>query len=266
MDIINNTQLVNILSAWNFKRKHHYIDDLFLMDSPVPLFVITGTYLLFVLKLGPDFMKEKSPMKLNKLIIFYNAAQVLFSTYLFNIGFQLLATNGLLNSACNLTKISPIMTTGFYLYLIAKITELLDTVFFVLRKKQNQVTFLHVYHHTAMLWNTWLSVKYDSTYTLVFLGTVNSLIHVLMYAYYGLSSFPSMAKYLWWKKYLTSMQLIQFLLVMVHAVANHYYGCKITKLALSLILLNSSIFLVLFSNFYVKSYTKVSRNIKDKNY
>lgn len=29
-----------------------------------------------------------------------------------------------------------------------------------------------------------------------------------MYSYYGLSVFPSMHKYLWWKKYLTQAQLV----------------------------------------------------------
>ena len=38
---------------------------------------------------------------------------------------------------------------------------------------------------------------------------VNSFIHVLMYTYYGLSALgPHMQKYLWWKRYLTVMQLV----------------------------------------------------------
>jgi len=42
------------------------------------------------------------------------------------------------------------MARAVWLYYIAKITELLDTVFFVLRKKQRQISFLHLYHHTLM--------------------------------------------------------------------------------------------------------------------
>lgn len=33
-------------------------------------------------------------------------------------------------------------------------------VFFILRKKNNQITFLHVYHHSTMLINWWLGVKF----------------------------------------------------------------------------------------------------------
>lgn len=33
-------------------------------------------------------------------------------------------------------------------------------VFFVLRKKQSQVTFLHIYHHSNMAVSTWAYLKY----------------------------------------------------------------------------------------------------------
>ena len=38
---------------------------------------------------------------------------------------------------------------------------------------------------------------------------LNSFIHVVMYTYYLLSALgPRVRKYLWWKKYLTAMQLV----------------------------------------------------------
>ena len=33
-----------------------------------------------------------------------------------------------------------------------KYFELMDTVFMILRKKFDQVSFLHVYHHTLLIW------------------------------------------------------------------------------------------------------------------
>lgn len=40
-------------------------------------------------------------------------------------------------------------------------------------------------------------------------ATINSSIHVLMYGYYGLAALgPQMQKYLWWKKYLTIIQMV----------------------------------------------------------
>lgn len=33
-------------------------------------------------------------------------------------------------------------------------------IFFILRKKNGQLTFLHVYHHATMIFNWWAGVKY----------------------------------------------------------------------------------------------------------
>jgi len=45
--------------------------------------------------------------------------------------------------------------------------------------------------------------------TAFFVGMVNSFIHTLMYVYYGLAAIgPSMQKYLWWKRYMTKLQLV----------------------------------------------------------
>ena len=38
---------------------------------------------------------------------------------------------------------------------------------------------------------------------------LNSFIHVIMYSYYGFAAMgPVVQKYLWWKKYLTQLQLV----------------------------------------------------------
>lgn len=98
---------------------------------------------------------------------------------------------------------------GVYLYFLAKMTELLDTVFFVLRKKNNQVTFLHIYHHTAMPMISWGCTKYFPGGHGIFIGTINSFVHIIMYTYYMLAAMgPQYQKYLWWKKYITTLQMV----------------------------------------------------------
>lgn len=47
-----------------------------------------------------------------------------------------------------------------YMYFLLKLIDLLDTVFFVLRKKTNQITFLHKYHHAGMVAGTFISCKF----------------------------------------------------------------------------------------------------------
>ncbi|GBM17044.1 Elongation of very long chain fatty acids protein 7 [Araneus ventricosus] len=91
---------------------------------------------------------------------------------------------------------------------ISKLIEYFDTVIFVLRKKDSQISFLHVFHHTTVPVIAWLGVSYGpGGYNTIF-PMVNAFIHVWMYLYYGLASLgPESQKYLGWKKYLTSLQL-----------------------------------------------------------
>lgn len=45
----------------------------------------------------------------------------------------------------------------------------------------------------------------------VVIGFLNSLVHVVMYFYYFLAALgPKYQKYLWWKKYMTWIQLVRF--------------------------------------------------------
>jgi GNS1/SUR4 family len=45
------------------------------------------------------------------------------------------------------------------------------------------------------------------------------------YAYYMLAAIgPHMQKYLWWKKYLTSMQMVQFVMVFLHAMQLFFHN------------------------------------------
>ena len=99
---------------------------------------------------------------------------------------------------------------GCYVYFIAKLTELLDTVFFVLRKKDNQVSFLHLYHHTVMPMISWGCTKYFPGGHGTFIGVINSFVHIVMYFYYMLAAMgPEFQRYLWWKHWITNLQMVR---------------------------------------------------------
>jgi hypothetical protein len=58
------------------------VDSWFLMSSPVPVLTILGSYLYFVLKLGPQLMATRRAFNLQKILVTYNFYQVLFSLWL----------------------------------------------------------------------------------------------------------------------------------------------------------------------------------------
>ncbi|XP_078050772.1 very long chain fatty acid elongase 4-like [Augochlora pura] len=78
---------------------------------------------------------------------------------------------------------------SFWLILLLKIVDLCETVVFVLRKKDNQVSFLHLYHHVSMVLLSWMSAKYYPMKLCAMQMSLNCFVHIIMYTYYLLSSF-----------------------------------------------------------------------------
>lgn len=103
------------------------------------------------------------------------------------------------------------VNTLWYLFLL-KVVDLIETVFFVLRKKKNQVSFLHVYHHISTIILAWVGVKYLGGGMATFPVLCNCFIHVLMYSYYlaALGGEGIQKNLVKWKKTLTSLQMVSF--------------------------------------------------------
>ncbi|XP_013134267.1 PREDICTED: elongation of very long chain fatty acids protein 7-like [Papilio polytes] len=234
-----------------------------LPETIVYLVFVIGAYLALVLKILPAYMKNRRPYTLKGLLIFYNAFQVFYSAYLVFIYTSYILKHGIICTSCPQGEFLKQVTRDIFPYFLAKQIDLLDTVFFVLRKKDNQVTFLHVYHHCIMV--TWATLYYlhKPSDHFVGVGFMNSFVHVIMYAYYGLSAMgPQFAKFVWWKKHLTKIQLIQFILV----ISNLHYQQKLTPCPIPSVfhyfcVISITSFFVLFMKFYLKSYIKRSNEI-----
>ena len=66
---------------------------------------------------------------------------------------------------------------------------------------------------------------------------------------------PEYKRYIWWKKYLTSMQMVQFVMIFVHGLAPLLVQkCEFPIVYSYLLMGEALLFLGLFSQFYVKSY------------
>lgn len=98
---------------------------------------------------------------------------------------------------------------GVYIYFLAKMTELLDTVFFVIRKKERQITFLHMYHHTVMPMISWGATKYYPGGHGTLIGVMNSFVHIIMYTYYMFAAMgPKYQRWFSWKRHITTLQMV----------------------------------------------------------
>ena len=140
-----------------------------------------------------------------------------------------------------------------WLYFIGKFTEFLDTIFFVLRKKFDQITNLHVIHHSVMPAIAWLGIKFYPSGHCTFFGGINSIVHIIMYTYYLLAAMgPKYRQYLWWKRYLTKIQMIQFVAVFIHSSQLFFIECDYPRIPIILSTFWSFTFLALFSNFYIQ--------------
>ncbi|KAF8783204.1 Elongation of very long chain fatty acids like protein [Argiope bruennichi] len=236
------------------------IHNRFFLKYPLVPYSIVSFYILFVEWIGPEMMKYRKPYSLQKVLIVYNLLQAFA-----NLCIAYTAIDGIIkywDSHClirNSPKLQEMLeaalTPAYNLYII-KFIDLLDTVFFVLRKKQSQVSFLHVFHHAGMclIYYWGLSILYKAPGFYMAVGfAINTVVHVIMYTYYGLSAIgPKMQKYLWWKKHLTRLQIGQIFFILSYMLYGFLTGCEEFGNMEFYGFAYGSITLLLFLNFYRK--------------
>lgn len=243
---------------WIFSYADKRVDSWPLMGSPFPTVAIFATYLL-ITKYGPRYMATREPFKLKWSLIFYNMGITLLNGWMalelcwcaykrgYNLVCQLVDTS---NNEYEL-RIANVV----WWYYISKCMEFMDTFFFILRKKENQLSFLHIYHHSTMFCVWWAGTRFVPGGSVLTAVMVNCFVHVLMYSYYALAAMgPHIQRYLWWKKYLTMMQLVQFaagVTVGIHLIVS---GCQFTRWMQYVFVCYALSFLLLFSDFYKNAY------------
>ena len=240
-----------------------------LMVDPTPSLLIILAYVIFCY-VAPRILKGRS-FAIDNYVRIYNLAMVVYSVYIpyelykNTIGYHYWPCEPLDRST---SPRSMAIAAAMWHYYFSKIIELLDSVFFILRGKYNQLSFLHVYHHSTMTVLWWMGANYVAGGNTVFGAALNSVIHVIMYSYYYLASFgPRFKKYLWWKKYLTLIQLVQFTINLGFLVNFLWLNpgmCDFPVWMAQVMVGYMSSFLVLFGNFYIMSYVKGDSASADK--
>uniref|UniRef100_A0A7N8X1X6 Elongation of very long chain fatty acids protein n=1 Tax=Mastacembelus armatus TaxID=205130 RepID=A0A7N8X1X6_9TELE len=224
-----------------------------LVYSPVP---ITFVFLcdLIIICAGPKLMAKRQPVHLKPVLIVYNFVMVSLSAYTFYefTASSWLARYSLLCQPVDYSD-SPLamrMARVCWWFYFSKVIELSDTIFFILCKKNSQLTFLRVYHHAAMIFSWWAGVKYVAGGQFFLIGLINSLVHVVMHLYSGLAALGlSMTNH-----YLTSLQLLQFFTVTIHTTYNLFAECDFPDSMNMIVLAYSVSLTAVFSNFYYHNY------------
>jgi len=219
--------------------------------NPVHMFAVAIGYLILIV-VGKEVMKNRKEMELWSFRLFHNALLTLLSLYL---------TVEMLRQAALTSFYGPIfrgekglgMAKILYIYYLSKIVEFNDTFIMILRKKFEQVSFLHIYHHTTVLAMWWFNVYYYPGGEAYPSAWLNSFVHVWMYGYYFLSTF---GYEVWWKRYLTQLQISQLSLFVLQGVSLLFTGATEFKFIGLMNGIYAFTLVALFMNFYRKSYGK----------
>ncbi|XP_050682698.1 elongation of very long chain fatty acids protein [Leptidea sinapis] len=261
-----------------YDRADPRVKDWLLMTSPWPLFWIIATYLCLVKLVLPPYMANRRPYHLRSIIRWYNVLQIVANA---------VVTYGILTSGwtttyasygCILPDFSDNpealrMLRFLWWTIILKMLELLETVFFLLRKKERQASFLHVYHHVSTLIIIWSAVKYVGGGLTSFPAMLNNTVHVIMYSYYLLSAegSPTVKAFLIrYKKWLTILQMVQFTIFLVYCAPVFLPSCPapigIAYLYFPNVIFVYYMFYEFFKNNYIKRNEINGINLKSKHF
>jgi fatty acid elongase 3 len=242
--------------------------------STLPVVSATlASYLVIIFGIQ-EVMRNRPPQKLNTLFRVHNAFLTLGSGLLLALMVEEVASiwikSGTYGTMCDETSWTPRLEFYYMINYYFKYIELFDTVFLALKKKP--LAFLHVFHHsaTALLCFVQLNGKTSVSWVVI---SLNLLVHVIMYYYYYATA--GGAK-IWWKKYLTSMQITQFIIdlfIVYFGTYQHFAhsrfphlphiaNCAGTETAALFGCGLLSSYLVLFINFYIQTYQKPAKGKK----
>lgn len=233
---------------------------------PWQFLAIVTTYLTLVTRVIPWLMRDREPFVLKWPILAYNTAMVAVNYFFFvealkrsNFGALILVYDYPDPNHVTAKNMDDLWVG--YFYYCSKFLDWFDTMFFALRKKQSHLSFLHLYHHSMVPTFGYLLLRINPFIPALYLFAIcNTFIHVIMYSYYALSVLgPKIQPYLWWKKYITQLQLGQFVVYVLYCCLLLRYQTGYPTFWLYFGLTQPPFFLWMFHDFYKKAYTRRPR-------
>ncbi|XP_003738297.1 elongation of very long chain fatty acids protein 5-like [Galendromus occidentalis] len=239
-----------------------------LVTNPVFVSTVIATY-LYIVRNGERWMEDRKPMDLRWVMRVHNLFMVIANVAFIAICFPLTYGNGSYSLFCQgITGRDDyasrlLIRSGFY-YIFVRYLDFFDTFFFILKKKFSHVSNLHVIHHTIVAFNASFFFGFAPEGQPGLGLFINASIHVIMYGYYFMATFPALRKYLWWKKYLTQLQIGQFIFAIFHMSIPLVYDCGFPRYLVYFATSQVILILGLFLNFYVKTYLTRRREEREQ--
>ncbi|XP_066253046.1 very long chain fatty acid elongase AAEL008004-like [Euwallacea similis] len=233
-----------------------------LMFSPFPTIFILFLWFKFILQWGPDYMKNREPINLKTVMMVYNIFQVAANSYI--VYYVFLAKDVISLSCMEVDYSNSYWGLKFlsitYLYFMLKLADLLDTIFFVLRKKTSHLSFLHIYHHFGMVCISWLAMKFIGGGHNYYVALANAPVHIILYSYYLLTAYDSKyGKHLWLKKFITQAQLVQFAFLLLMFGQLLFNECNFPKIVPIFFIPQNLFMMCLFGDFYIRTYIMIPK-------
>lgn len=222
-------------------------------------------YLLVTTKIIPYFMRKRKAFNLQRLLFVFNVMMVGFNIYFFVMTIIRSEGGRIFFDFEYRDPKKPLrkkdledMVIVYFVYKV-KFLDWMDTMFMALRKKNDHMTFLHLYHHSVVPLFGYMMLRINP-FVGVFgvFAICNSFVHVVMHSYYALSTFPQLRKYLWWKKYVTALQLGQFAVYIAFGIAGYIFvSGPYPKFWLYFAETQGILFFWPFYNFYRQAYKTI---------
>eukprot|EP00462_Mataza_sp_D1_P018139 CAMPEP_0175140128 /NCGR_PEP_ID=MMETSP0087-20121206/11289_1 /TAXON_ID=136419 /ORGANISM="Unknown Unknown, Strain D1" /LENGTH=240 /DNA_ID=CAMNT_0016423221 /DNA_START=41 /DNA_END=763 /DNA_ORIENTATION=+ len=211
---------------------------------------------LMLIAVIKSVMKTREAFELTNVMRVYNFLQVALCCYMC----YGLASNPFSNFFRINVDYNPKTEYFLFVHFLSKWLDFVDTIVMALRKKDRQITVLHVFHHSSIpaVWSCLLF--FGQAYGTTSLGAfANSFIHVIMYSHYFVTSFGIRNPF---KKVVTQAQLIQFGILLLHSFVALIWEQKIGGWFCFLQTVYQITMLAMFGSFYKKSYTPAAKKVE----
>ncbi len=183
-----------------------------LMASPWPTVAITAAYVAAAYLL-PKALRGMPALPVKYPLLAYNLLVMAINAH---IAYELLANtiNTGYDWICQAVdygknEASMRVAAAVWWFYFSKAIQMLDSAFFLLGGRHDQLTFLHVYHHASMFSIWWIAANFVPGGSSVLPAAANSVLHIIMKGFSAATALGC-KRHVRWKGVLTVLSLLQF--------------------------------------------------------